>query len=94
MFDRSIQAVEPLNAAVYRMLNEAVCQISADHQKYTVTVEPLSEKPNEGDLRRRLLTVVSDENLRAQIAHRTDPVRNLILALAFGAMVEPPAAAK
>jgi hypothetical protein len=37
-------------------------------------------------LRARFLDLVADENLRESIAARTEPVRNLILSLAFGSL--------
>ena len=34
----------------------------------------------------QVLNLVTDENLRARVAERTDGVRNVILALAFGSL--------
>ena len=40
-----------------------------------------------GDLlRERFLDLVTDENLRLRVAEKTDGVRNVILALAFGSL--------
>lgn len=38
------------------------------------------------DLRERFLNLVADQNLRIRVAKKTDGVRNVILALAFGAL--------
>jgi len=37
-------------------------------------------------LKERFLNLVTDENLRARVAEKTEGVRNVILALAFGAL--------
>ena len=37
-------------------------------------------------LRERFLDLVIDENLRLRIAEKTESVRNVILALAFGSL--------
>lgn len=88
-FQRAVQSLEPLHAAAYRILNVATCQISSDEQNLTVTLESSTGSLSEADLRQQFLAVVADENIRAQIAQRTDPIRNLILALAFGALAKP-----
>jgi hypothetical protein len=38
------------------------------------------------DLKERFLNLVTDENLRTRVAEKTEGVRNVILALAFGAL--------
>lgn len=88
VFQHAVQQLEPVNAAAYRMLGVATCQITSAEQSLTVTLEGLTSL-TEADLRQQFLAAVTDENLRAQIAHRTDPVRNLILSLAFGALAQP-----
>lgn len=87
-FDSTLQSVEALNAAAYRMLSVATCQLGKDGMKLTVRLEPLTSTISEQDLGQQYLALVTDENLRAQISERTEPVRNLILALAFGALAE------
>lgn len=87
-FQRAVQSLEPLNAAAYRMLGLATCEIGSDPLKFVVTLEGGAGSLSEADLRQHFLAIVTDENLRAQIAQRTDPVRNLILALAFGALAQ------
>jgi hypothetical protein len=37
-------------------------------------------------LRRRFLELVTDENVRENLSAKTEPVRNLILSLAFGSL--------
>jgi hypothetical protein len=40
-------------------------------------------------LRLRFLDLVTDENLREAVASKSEPIRNLILALAFGSLAQP-----
>jgi hypothetical protein len=37
-------------------------------------------------LKERFLNLVADENLRTRVAEKTEGVRNVILALAFGSL--------
>lgn len=88
-FDQSVQPLDALNAAAYRLLGTATCQINLDERRFIVSIFPKPEVDGE-EVRERFLATVTDENLRAQIAQRTEPVRNLILALAFGSLAHPP----
>lgn len=89
-FDPATQSLDALNASAYRMIGIAICQTKLVDGDYVVTLTTQDHKADDEDVRRRFLATVIDENLRAQIAKRTEPVRNLILALAFGAMAEKP----
>jgi His-Xaa-Ser system protein HxsD len=44
------------------------------------------ETPSDDDLRESFLNLVVDENLRNRVAEKTEGVRNVILALAFGSL--------
>jgi hypothetical protein len=46
--------------------------------------------PSPDDLKERFLNLVADENLRARVAEKTEGVRNVILALAFGSLAASP----
>lgn len=50
------------------------------------THPPRREQLNTDSLRVQFLNFVADENLRARLADKTDGVRNVILALAFGSL--------
>ena len=90
-FDSSIQSLGALEAAVYRLIGTATCQIDRDADKFVCRLTP-SGPPQRRDslssdeLKERFLNLVSDENLRARVAERTDGIRKVILALAFGAL--------
>lgn len=90
-FDSSLQSLAALEAAAYRLIGIATCQIDrvADRLVCRLTLLPINTKReniNMDDLRVRFLNFVTDENLRARVAERTDGVRNVILALAFGSL--------
>jgi|GEM_PF-1974902 len=90
-FDSSIQSLSALDAAAYRLIGTATCQVHRAGDHYLCRLIS-SANPQKGpvlgpdELKERFLNLVADENLRARVAARTDGVRNVILALAFGAL--------
>ncbi|MGJ5182137.1 hypothetical protein ACQR16_36030 [Bradyrhizobium oligotrophicum] len=90
-FDSSVQSLSALNAAAYRLIGTATCEIARKDARYICRLVP-SSKPQGGailsreELRERFMNIVTDENLRARVAEKTEGVRNVILALAFGAL--------
>jgi His-Xaa-Ser system protein HxsD len=90
-FHSSIQSVEALDAAAYRLIGTATCQIDRVGERYVCRVTPSASSQkrqslSEDDLRERFLNLVSDENLRIRVAEKTEGARNVILALAFGSL--------
>jgi His-Xaa-Ser system protein HxsD len=90
-FDTSIQSIGALDAAAYRLIGTATCQIDRVADRYVCRLTPSvssakRESPSAGDLKERFLNLVADENLRARVAEKTEGVRNVILALAFGSL--------
>ena len=90
-FDSSVQSLSGLDAAAYRLIGIATCRIDRVEDRYVCRLAP-SANPQKGvvlssdDLKERFLNLVADENLRARVAEKTDGVRNVILALAFGSL--------
>lgn len=90
-FDASVQSLSALDGAAYRLIGTATCQIDRAGGRYVCCLTP-SVSPQRGavlssdDLKERFLNLVADENLRARVAEKTDGVRNVILALAFGSL--------
>ncbi len=90
-FDASVQGLGSLDAAAYRLIGTATCQIDRLADRYVCHLIP-SANPQKGaasnpdDLKERFLNLVADENLRARVAEKTEGVRNVILALAFGSL--------
>lgn len=92
-FDSSIQSLSALDAAAYRLIGSATCQVDrvGVGNRYICRLVP-SGNPQKGavlssdELKERFLYLVADENLRIRVAEKTEGVRNVILALAFGAL--------
>jgi His-Xaa-Ser system protein HxsD len=90
-FDSSIQTLGALEAAAYRLIGTATCQIERVADRFfchlTAGIHPpRREQLNAESLKVQFLNLVADENLRARVAEKTDGVRNVILALAFGSL--------
>jgi His-Xaa-Ser system protein HxsD len=90
-FDTSVQSLAALDAAAYRLIGTATCRIDRVRGRYVCRLAP-TPNPQKGsalnadDLKERFLNLVTDENLRTRIAEKTEGVRNVILALAFGSL--------
>jgi len=92
-FNSSIQTLAALEAAAYRLIGTATCQIEHINDRFlchlTAQIHPpRREQLNTDSLKVQFLNLVADENLRARVAEKTDGVRNVILALAFGSLAD------
>src|SRR5262245_3596146 len=92
-FDSSIQSLSALDAAAYRLIGTATCQVNRVGNRYVCCLVssanlPKGTKLSSDELKERFLNLVADENLRARVAESTEGVRNVILALAFGSLVD------
>jgi His-Xaa-Ser system protein HxsD len=90
-FDSSIQTLGALEAAAYRLIGTATCQIERVDNRFVCRLAaqmhpPRREQLNADSLTVQFFNLVADENLRARVAEKTDGVRNVILALAFGSL--------
>ena len=88
-FDSTTHSLSALNAAAYRLVGTAACQIDKSSARYICRLTPTSEIEPE-NLRLRFLELVTDENVRESLRAKTEPVRNLILSLAFGSLAAQP----
>jgi His-Xaa-Ser system protein HxsD len=89
-FKADAQDRAALDAAAYRLIGTASCHIEmvGDSWICELTSNPPSPAVSSlsaDELRARFLDLVTDENLRERIAGRTERIRDVILALAFGA---------
>lgn len=80
-----------MDAAAYRLIGTATCQIDRVADRYVCHLIPSANQqkgaaPSSDDLKERFLNLVADENLRVRVAEKTEGVRNVILALAFGSL--------
>ena len=86
-FDRGAQPEAPLRAAADRMAGIAACQIDVHEGRWACTFNiEAQEAAQLAAVRERFLAILNDENLREQIEQRTAPARDVIVALAFGAL--------
>jgi His-Xaa-Ser system protein HxsD len=90
-FDSSVQSLAALDAAAYRLIGTATCRIDRVGDRYVCRLAPTANPPkgaalSADDLKERFLNLVTDENLRTRVAEKTEGVRNVILALAFGSL--------
>ena len=92
-FSASVQSLGALQAAAYRLIGTATCHIEHVADWFVCRLTPVTNPKRSlsvDGLRAHFINLVTDENLREQIAARTDPVRNVILSLAFGALANSP----
>jgi His-Xaa-Ser system protein HxsD len=86
-FAATSQSLGALREAAYRLIGQATCQIDCLDGTHRCHLEAApGVRLGEAELRARFLNLVTDENLREKLAAETEPTRNLILALAFGAL--------
>ena len=85
----SSQSIGALREAAYRLIGEASCLIDTVDARHVCRLTPKKALAGEVDqeaIRARFLDLVTDENLREKVAAETVGVRDVILALAFGAL--------
>jgi His-Xaa-Ser system protein HxsD len=83
------QSIGALREAAYRLIGEASCLIDTVDARHLCRLTPKKALAGEMDqeaIRARFLDLVTDENLREKVAAETVGVRDVILALAFGAL--------
>jgi len=86
-FDRSTRSIGALRESAYRIIRDASCQIEVAGDRYLCRLMPKRGSTSGGEeLREHFLDLVTDENLREKVAAETSGVRDVILALAFGAL--------
>ncbi|GBQ75117.1 hypothetical protein [Komagataeibacter xylinus] len=89
IFKKQDQSIKALQEASYRMIGTASCQIISDDESYICLLSSdHHEALDKQYIENHFLNLVTDENLRAKIHQETEGTRNLILALAFGALAE------
>lgn len=88
-FDVAIQSLNALNAAAYRLVGTAACHIDKADGRYVCRLTATGADDADA-LGAQYLQLVTDENLRESLRAKTEPVRNLILSLAFGALAVQP----
>jgi His-Xaa-Ser system protein HxsD len=90
-FNSSVQSLEALQAASYRLIGSATCVIDRVADRFVCRLSMLRnpkkrELSDNEVLRAHFIDLVTDENLREVIYLKTEGVRNVILSLAFGSL--------
>ena len=90
-FDVSVQSIAALEAAAYRLIGSANCRIERIGERYVCYLTPTANpkvraSSSVEELETHFLDLVTDENLRSRLAEKTEGVRNVIMALAFGSL--------
>jgi His-Xaa-Ser system protein HxsD len=82
------QPIGPLREAAYRLIGDASCQIDLVGDRHVCRLLPKGKTIDLSPdaIQKRFLDLVTDANLREKIAIETEGVRNVIVALAFGAI--------
>jgi His-Xaa-Ser system protein HxsD len=93
-FDRATTELDALHRAAYATADLMTVDITASGDRYICTLFPRAAGADLEVLAHRMRSEVIDQALRLRIAKETEPLRNLIFALAFSqtglAEAEPP----
>ena len=82
-FDRSTVTLDALQRAAYTLAALMSVDIRCVEDDYVCRLFPCSVGADPAELSHRLRREVLDQTLRARIGEQTEPIRNLIFALAF-----------
>ena len=81
-----LQQTTPLEAierALYALADQVTGVVSASVDSWDAEIHPRSASADRNTLAHRIRQEVNDQTLRLRIAERTDPIRNLVFAMAF-----------
>jgi His-Xaa-Ser system protein HxsD len=95
-FDQATTQLDAIQRAVYALAGVMTADVSAAGERYVCALFPRHPSADTAELAHRLRCEVNDQGLRLRIAAETEPLRNLIFAVAFSqtglAGDEPPPA--
>lgn len=82
-FDSSTVQLDAIQRAAYAVAALMTIDIRASAGEYICTLHPRDAHADPAELMHRMRAEVNDQTLRLRIAQETEPLRNLIFALAF-----------
>ena len=82
-FDRATVDLDALQRAAYAVAAEMTADIRVCGADFVCTLFPRAQGAGGDELRHRFRAEVNDQVLRLRIARETEPLRNLVFALAF-----------
>ena len=80
---KSTTPLEAIERALYALADQLSGATTDDGDDWEVLIHPRSASANRDGLAHQMRQEVTDHTLRLRIAERTDPIRNLVFALAF-----------
>lgn len=82
-FDRSAVDLDALQRSAYALAAVLTADIHVTDADYSCTLFPRGAALDADEIAHRFRAEVNDQVLRARIAKETEPLRNLVFALAF-----------
>lgn len=82
-FVPNVFSIDAIKRAAYRLSDQLTIEIEPTASAITCRLKPTSPKVSSAALEAAFRNEVLDQDLRIQIGKETEPVRNLILSLAF-----------
>ena len=82
-FDQATVELDALQRSAYAVAAEMTVDIRVRGADYLCTLFPRRQDTTGDELKHRFRTEVNDQILRVRIAKETEPLRNLVFALAF-----------
>lgn len=82
-FDQATVDLDALQRSAYAVAAEMTVDIRASGAEYACTLFPRQRDSDGEELKHRFRAEVNDQILRIRIARETEPLRNLVFALAF-----------
>lgn len=82
-FDRATVELDALQRAAYAVAAEMTVDIRASGADYVCTLFPRKRDITDDEIKHRFRIEVNDQILRVRIGKETEPLRNLVFALAF-----------
>ncbi|MGB8278060.1 MAG: His-Xaa-Ser system protein HxsD [Methylovirgula sp.] len=82
-FSSSVFNLEAVKRAAYSLSDELAIDINRDADRIVCTLRTLKADLDIGQLEEQFRKEVLDYDLRIRIAKETEPLRNLVLSLAF-----------
>lgn len=85
-FDAKVYSLNALQSAAYRCIDDMSCIITSGENFHICSIIAKNHNFDLQLLNTRFTDVANDEALRERLKVHSEPIRNLLLSLAFGAL--------
>jgi len=82
-WQKTVTPLEAIERALYALADQVSGVVTEAGDDWRVVIHPRSASARRESLEHQMRQAVTDQTLRVRIAERTDPIRNLVFALAF-----------